>query len=135
MKNSSQKSQPEADQPLAENVKCQKLVPNLIRDQIQYSLLILLFLFISACDKGPPIQEEKFIKVYVDLLIIQDTTTASTFSPDSVKTLVFKRHNISAEDYDATVNYYNSQPEKWVAFFDTTTAYVENLKKEAKKQP
>jgi len=135
LKNSSQKSQPEADQPLVENVKSQKLVPNLIRDQIQYSLLILLFLFISACDKGPPIPEEKFIIVYVDLLIIQDTTTASTFSPDSIKTLVFTRHNISAEDYDATVNYYNSQPEKWVAFFDTTTAYVENLKKEAKKQP
>jgi len=135
LKNSSQKSQPEADQPLAENVKYQKPVPNLVRDQIQYSLLIFLFLFMSACDKGPPIQEEKFIKVYVDLLIIQDTTTASTFSPDSVKTLVFMRHNISAEDYDATVNYYNSQPEKWVAFFDSTTAYIENLKKEAEKQP
>jgi Domain of unknown function (DUF4296) len=111
------------------------LVPNLIRDQKSYSLLIFLFFFISACDKGPPIPEEKFIKVYVDFLIIQDTSTANTFSLDSVKTLVFTRHNISAEDFDATVNYYNSQPEKWVAFFDSTTAYVENLKKEAEKQP
>jgi hypothetical protein len=102
---------------------------------IKFTLLLIFALLLSACDKGPPIPEEKFIKVYVDLLIIQDTTTASTFSPDSVKTLVFTRHNISAEDYDATVNYYNSQPEKWVAFFDSTTAYVENLKKEAKKQP
>ena len=106
-----------------------------VKSQILYWLIIFLFIFISACDKGPPIPEEKFIKVYVDLLIIQDTTTASTFSPDSVKTLVFTRHNISAEDYDATVNYYNSQPEKWVAFFDSTTAYVDGLKKEAEKQP
>jgi hypothetical protein len=135
LKNSSQKSQPEADQPLAENVKIQKLAPNLIRDQKPYYLFIFVFFFISACDKGPPIPEEKFIKVYVDLLVIQDTTTASTFSLDSVKTLVFTRHDISAEDYDATVKYYNSQPEKWVAFFDSTTAYVENLKKEAEKQP
>ena len=107
------------------NVKCQKL----------YFLLILQFIFIPACDKGPPLSEDKFIKVYVDLLIIQDTTTANNFSIDSVKSLVFTRHNISAGEYEATVNYYNSQPEKWVPFFDSTTAYVERLKKEAEKQP
>ena len=79
--------------------------------------------------------EEKFIKAYVDLLIIQDTTTTDTFSLDSVKTLVFTRHNISSGQYDETINYYNSQPEKWVVLFDSATAYVEVLKKEAEKQP
>jgi len=116
-------SQPEADQPMAENVKCQKL----------YWLMICLFLFLWSCDKGPPIPEEKFIKVYVDFLIIQDTTTAHTFSLDSIKTLVFNRHEVSPEQYDATIEYYNSQPEKWVAFFDSATAYVEDLKKEDEK--
>jgi hypothetical protein len=117
------------------NVRSQKLVPNLNRDQKPYYLIIFLFFFISACDKGPPIPEEKFIKVYVDFLIIQDTSTAETFSLDSIKTFVFKRHNISPEQYDKTINYYNSQPEKWVAFFDSATAYAEGLKKEAEKQP
>jgi hypothetical protein len=117
------------------NVKCQKSVPNFIRDQKPYFLLILLFFFISACDKGPPIPEEKFIKVYVDFLIIQDTSTAETFSLDSIKTIVFSRYNISPEQYDKTINYYNSQPEKWIAFFDSATAYAEGLKKEAEKQP
>ena len=102
---------------------------------IKFTLLVALSFLLSACDKEPPIPEEKFIKVYVDLLVIQDTTTSSTFSLDSVKTLVFTRHNISDEDYDATINYYNSQPEKWVAFFDSATAYVEGLKKQAEKQP
>ncbi len=102
---------------------------------IKLTLLVVFSLLFSACDKEPPIPEEKFIKVYVDLLVIQDTTTSSTFSLDSVKTLVFTRHNISDEDYDETINYYNSQPEKWVAFFDSATAYVEGLKKEAEKQP
>ena len=108
---------------------CMKLL------NIKITFLIIATLFLSACDKGPPIPEEKFKKVYVDLLIIQDTTTANNFSIDSVKSLVFTRHNIAAEEYDATVNYYNSQPEKWAAFFDSTTAYVERLKKEAEKQP
>jgi hypothetical protein len=102
---------------------------------IKFTLLVVLSLLLSACDKGPPLSEDKFIKVYVDLLIIQDTTTANNFSIDSVKSLVFTRYNISAGEYEATVNYYNSQPEKWVAFFDSTTAYVERLKKEAEKQP
>ena len=102
---------------------------------IKFTLLIVSSLLLSGCDKEPPIPEKKFIKVYVDLLIIQDTTTVNNFSIDSVKSLVFTRHNISAGEYEATVNYYNSQPEKWVPFFDSTTAYVERLKKEAEKQP
>jgi hypothetical protein len=102
---------------------------------IIFTLFIVSSLLLSGCDQAPPIPEEKFIKVYVDLLIIQDTTTADTFSLDSVKTLVFTRHDISSEQYDETISYYNSQPEKWAAFFDSTTAYVEHLKKEAEKQP
>ena len=101
-------------------VKCQKF----------YSLLIVLLLFFSSCDKEPPITEEKLIKVYVDLLIIQDTTTAKNFSLDSVKALVFKSYDVTAEQYDATLNYYNSRPEKWSDFFDRATAYAEGLKKE-----
>jgi hypothetical protein len=117
------------------NVRSQKPVPNFIRGQKQCLLIIFLLLFILACDKGPPIQEEKFIKVYVDLLIVQDTTTAETFPLDSIKTLVFTKHNISSEQYDETISYYNSRPEKWAAFFDSAKVYVERLKKEIEKQP
>jgi Domain of unknown function (DUF4296) len=98
---------------------------------IKFILFIVSALLLSACDKAPPIPEEKFIKVYVDLLIIQDTTTADTFSLDSIRTLVFTRHDISSEQYDETIDYYNSQPEKWTVFFDSATSYVEGLKKEA----
>ena len=108
---------------------CMKLL------NIKITFLIISTLFLSACDKGPPIQEEKFIKVYVDLLIVQDTTTAETFPLDSIKTLVFTKHNISSEQYDETISYYNSRPEKWAAFFDSAKVYVERLKKEIEKQP
>ncbi|MGB5529946.1 MAG: DUF4296 domain-containing protein, partial [Ignavibacteriaceae bacterium] len=89
-------------------VKCQKPVPNLIRDQRQFFLFIFLFFFSSACDKGPPIPEEKFIQVYVDLLILQDTTSTDTLSLDSLKTLIFTNYNVTGEEYDATISYYNS---------------------------
>jgi hypothetical protein len=107
-------------------IDCMKLM--------NYKLFAILLLFIlSACDKGPPISEEKFIKVYVDLLIIQDTTSAEIFSIDSVKTVVFHRYDVSSQQYDQIINYYNSRPEKWAAFFDSATAYVERWRQSAEK--
>jgi hypothetical protein len=100
-----------------------------------FSLIVLLVILNISCNENPPIPEEKFIKVYVDLLIIQDTTTSNNFSLDSVKTMVLTRHNITEKQYNEMINYYNSEPENWIAFFDSTTAYVEMLKKNAENQP
>lgn len=96
-------------------------------------LLLIIFLLLSSCEKQSPIPEEKFIKVYVDLLILQDTTGTNPASFDSLKTLVFKKHSITAEEYNATINYYNSEPKRWEGFFDKAIAYAEKLKKQAKK--
>lgn len=98
-------------------------------------LILILPVFILSCEKEPPSSQDEFIKAYVDLLIIQDTTTVENFSPDSVKSLVLKRHNISSEKYDEMIDYYNSQPEKWTVFFDSATAYVERLRQETENQP
>ncbi len=105
--NSSQKSQPEADLSMAEKVKYQK----------QYWLIILLFFFTVACDESPPIPDKKFLELYVDLLIIQDTTTTTNFSLDSVKTLVLKRYKVSSGQYEAMLKYYNSNPRKMDCVF------------------
>ena len=94
------------------------------------TLFISIILF-HGCDKEVKvIPDEKFIKVYVDLLILQDTTNTDSLS---LKTLVFKNHNVSDEEYNATIRYYNSEPKKWEEFFDKAINYVEALKKEAEK--
>ncbi len=100
---------------------------------------LFLLIFISAllnlsCDENPPIPEKKFIEVYVDLLISQDTTTAS-YNPDSLKSFVLTKHNIPEKEYDSMIDYYNQRPEKWIAFFDSVTTFVERLKLEAENQP
>ena len=99
----------------------------------KFTLPLVILVFLSACEKGPAIPEDQFIKVYVDLLILQDTTGTNTSAFDSLKTVVFKNHGISAKEYDATINYYNSNPKKWEEFFNKAIAYVEKLKSEAKK--
>lgn len=123
--NSSQNSRLKAAQQLGKLVKQQKLS----------SFLVLIIIFILACSEKPPIPEDKFIKVYTDLLVIVDTTSANNFSIDSVKTVVFDRYNITSKQYTETINYYNSEPEKWEVFFDSATSYVEVLKKNAENQP
>jgi hypothetical protein len=92
--------------------------------------LFSLILF-SSCSNEKVIEEEKFIEVYVDLLIMQDTTSANQNSIDSIKSIVFQKHSITAKDYEQTIELYNSSPEKWDEFFDKATAYVEKLKQEA----
>ena len=72
--------------------------------------------------------EEKFIKVYVDLMIVQDTTRVNSLPLDSLKDIVFTKHNITSELYDKTVAKYNSSPENWEEFFDKAIAYLEELK-------
>ena len=95
-------------------------------------IFVILILF-PACEKEPAISEDKFIKVYVDLLIIQDTTSTDSFSLDSLKAIVFEKNNITAEQYDATIQYYNEHPKRWEDFFDKALAYGEKLKKGAEK--
>lgn len=108
---------------------------SIIQSQKFFILILILPFLILSCEKEPPISQEVFIKAYVDLLIIQDTTTTENFSPDSVKSLVLQRYNISSEKYGEMIDYYNSQPEKWTVFFDSATAYVERLRKETENQP
>ena len=108
---------------------------NFITQKKILTLIILTNVFlVAACDNEPPISQDKFVRVYVDLLIIQDTTTVENYSVDSAKAAVFNKYNVSAEQYDSTINYYNAEPERWIQFFDSAGAYVERLKASAENQ-
>lgn len=102
---------------------------------IKFTLSIVPVLLLSACDKGPPIPEDKFMQAYVDILVAQDTTTTTPFSMDSLRTVILKNNNLLPEQYDAMIEYYNARPEKWNPFFDSVTVYVERLKSKAGNQP
>ena len=71
--------------------------------------------------------EDKFIRVYVDLLIVHDSSSVQNLSLDSLKQALFKKYETTEEHYQNTIDYYNETPQKWEAFFDKATAYVEEL--------
>jgi hypothetical protein len=91
--------------------------------RILISLLLLSILVAGGCEKQGIVEEDKFVLVYADLLTAQDTT-----SVQKVKSEIFKRHNISEKEYQETVDYYNSNPEKWDTFFNKVITYIEEKK-------
>ena len=88
----------------------------------------LLSILIFGCNKNEIITEDEFIKVYVDILVTQDTLQNKSISPDSIRAIVLKKHNIPDSVYKKTIDYYNSSEDKWEKFFDKAIKYVEDLK-------
>ena len=91
-------------------------------------IFISILLILPGCTKNKVMSEDKFMKVYVDLVVAQDTSNAPIAKFDSVKAIVFKRNGITSKDYKETINYYNKDPQKWQDFFRKTTMYVDKLR-------
>jgi hypothetical protein len=88
--------------------------------------LLLLFLLAFAGCSGR-INEDKFILVYSDLVIAQDTLKTNN-NLNSIKSTVFRKYNVTEKEYAVTLNYYNSDPRKWEAFFNKAISRLEDLR-------
>jgi len=93
-----------------------------VRDKF---ILLLFLLSFAGCSNK--INEDKFILVYSDLVMAQDTLKGN-FKQSEIKNLVFKKYNVSEKEYNETLNYYNSDPRKWEAFFNKTISHLEDLR-------
>lgn len=94
------------------------------------NLIVLLFIcfILTGCEEKEPVTEEKMILIYSDLMFAQDTVLINKDNVDSLKSVVFDRHNISENDYIKTLDIYNEKPERWEKFFERVIEYVESLK-------
>ncbi|MCJ7553241.1 MAG: DUF4296 domain-containing protein, partial [Ignavibacteriaceae bacterium] len=77
-----------------------------------FYLILPFILFFTFCSEQTPVPEEKLILVYTDLMFAQDTASVNSKNVDSLKTEVFNRHEITEEDYQKTLEYYNESPER-----------------------
>lgn len=92
-----------------------------MKKQLIILFLLIPILFIS-CENSPPIEQKKLIKIYSEMLFIQDSTS---LSQSEIKDLTLKKFKVSGDDYDNTISFYNQNPEKWQAFFDSVIVYIE----------
>jgi protein-tyrosine-phosphatase len=93
-------------------------------------LLAIFLLLLSGCSRSNRIEEEKFIQVYTDLVIAQDTSRASAIEMDSVREMIYSRYNITKDEYRETIDYYNAKPERWEAFFNEVILHIEKKQQE-----
>ena len=96
--------------------------------RIIYYIFLCPFIINSfaGCSKSH-LDEDKFIIVYTDIIMAQDTLGRRN-SLDYIKRTVFKRNNISEQEYDMTLKYYNDDPVRWEQFFDKAIVYLEKKK-------
>ena len=92
------------------------------------SVIILLVSIGICCAEEEVLPEDKLIKIYVDILIAQDTTSDESISTDSLKAIVLSKYNVPDSLYLKTIENYKSSPAKWEAFFDNAVKYVEELR-------
>ena len=98
------------------------------------SIVVLLFFIIisiglQSCTRQPPIEDKKFVKIYADMIFMQDTSSLSQLA---IKEKVLKQYSVTESDYDNTIKIYNEDPEKWSVIFDSVVVYIESLKPKPK---
>ena len=94
---------------------------------VSFATVSLLLSF--DCSKEVIIEEDKFVSIYSDMVIAQDTLTLSSADVDSLRKTIFNRYDVTEELYKATLDYYNKDAKRWEEFFDKVIAHVEDLKK------
>ena len=91
-------------------------------------IIFLLIVFIFGCSRDDILPEEKFRKIYIDILVTQDTLSENTISNDSLKTVILQKYNVTDSIYTKTIEYYNNNPDMWEKFFEDVIKQVEELK-------
>jgi len=95
--------------------------------------LLIIFttsLLLISCFESQPIPQDKLVRLYAKMIIMQDT---SSLSQAEIRKKVLSDFNFSESDYKETIKVYNSDPDKWKSFFDEVTAYIESLKPKPKR--
>jgi hypothetical protein len=103
-----------------------------MRIKLIFSLFFLIFISIVfiSCTNSSKIEEKKFVKIYAEIIFMQDT---SSYSQSVIKNKVLKKFDVKEIEYDETIKYYNDDPERWQKFFDEVIVYIESLKPKPKK--
>ncbi|MDR3627980.1 MAG: DUF4296 domain-containing protein [Ignavibacteriaceae bacterium] len=104
-------------------IKCNKL--------FFIQALTLSAILLPGCS-NKTVDEDKFAKIYAEMIIAQDTANYAPNNFKPVQDTILKRYGVNRTEYTATVEAYNKDPQKWEKFFDKAISYVEALRKPKK---
>lgn len=96
---------------------------------LSVSLLFTLAITgLAGCDDSPPLPEEKMIDFTIDLAVGEDTLTADGPSMDVLLDSLYLRHDVTAEEYQQTVDWYKENPGEWRPLFEKVIEKMDSLR-------
>lgn len=114
-----------------------------LKDFLFLFFIISSVILFNSCSYEGPVEQEKMIMIYTDMLLAQDSSgSGSSFKSegrgkgalhDSVKSGIFLKYNVSPAEYEKTIAYYNEDQERWENFFKKTIDYLDSLKIRSQK--
>ncbi|MBE2280608.1 MAG: DUF4296 domain-containing protein [Ignavibacteriaceae bacterium] len=102
------------------------LLPHSVK---MFSLLAVLFL-LNGCEKKNVIPEEKFVEIYVDFLMAQDSLGNSPQVSSEILRKLREKHNFTEETYKNTYDDLSDNPENFERFLDKCIAELQKRKEE-----
>jgi hypothetical protein len=93
------------------------------------ALFVVLSITFVFCTQEKEVDQDTLVKVYVDILIAEDTLARNMDSLLIVKESIFENYNITKENYFHTINKYALQKKNWDEFFKKSLDYLDSLQK------
>lgn len=93
-------------------------------------LLISSFLFLSilffVCKSTNRIEEDEFVKIYSNLLVIKEIYRGDNKSYINARDSLYKAFKVNQIQIDNTLEYYNNDPERWKKFYSKVIEHLES---------
>jgi hypothetical protein len=102
-----------------------------------FLVCIIAFLLFRALRSSSKFSEDKFVEVYVQLSIANETFALDTLKLKEEKKRIFEQAGVTQKEIDHFVNRYNQKPEEWGRVWKKIGDRLseESIKEEKKQKP
>lgn len=88
-------------------------------------ILSLISLLIYGCKSNLRIDEDNFVNLYADLLVAREMYRGNDSAYIKARDSIYTAYNVNHFMVEQTLQYYNSDTEKWKKFFEKVVRRLE----------
>ena len=106
-----------------------KTIFMLLNKFYKYLYITICVVLLFACNGPSKIDKSTMGKVYVEILVAQETYLPDFKLLQKEKAKIFSKYKISEADYKYTLSEYGTSEEEWAEMFKNSLAYLDTLRK------
>lgn len=99
------------------------------------SVVIVFIAVLSLTGCKSRISESKFVNYYIDFVVMQDSLGRDKGSTDKIIDALDKKYGVTRKEYEATIDYYSADTERWELFFNKVIKEAQKREMESPKKP